>query len=203
MGVGKTTVCQQLKQDLQNSVFIDGDWCWDWDASPFQVTGETKAMVIDNICHLLNNFLRCSVYKNIIFCWVMHEQRIINSIIEKLDTKNCTVHCISLIVNEKCLQDRLSNDIEKGIRTADILEKRLFSDSAVPKSPGQKQILFRYLFYIIPITCYYSVQICRNPSGKNRQKKNRAGLKASFDPGGSGTPHRRICGRVYVQFQRH
>ena len=155
MGVGKTTVCQQLKRDLQNSVFLDGDWCWD--ASPFQITDETKAMVIDNICHLLNNFLKCSVYKNIIFCWVMHEQNIINSIIEKLDTKNCTVHCISLIVNEKCLQDRLSNDIEKGIRTADILEKRLFSDSAVPKSPGQKQILFRYLFYIIPITCYYSV----------------------------------------------
>ena len=40
MGVGKTTVCQQLKQDLQNSVFIDGDWCWD--ASPFQVTDETN-----------------------------------------------------------------------------------------------------------------------------------------------------------------
>lgn len=55
----------------------------------------------------------------------MHEQRIINSIIEKLDTKNCTVHCISLIVNEKCLQDRLSNDIEKGIRTADILERNI------------------------------------------------------------------------------
>ncbi|MDY4708570.1 MAG: hypothetical protein SO390_09445, partial [Candidatus Treponema excrementipullorum] len=79
----------------------------------------------DNICHLLNNFLKCSVYENIIFCWVMHEQRIINSIIEKLDTKNCTVHCISLIVNEKCLRDRLSNDIEKGLRTADILERSI------------------------------------------------------------------------------
>ena len=79
MGVGKTTVCQQLKQDLQNSVFLDGDWCWD--ASPFQVTDETKALVMDNICHLLNNFLKCSAYENIIFCWVMHEQNIINSIL--------------------------------------------------------------------------------------------------------------------------
>lgn len=50
MGVGKTAVCQQLKQDLQNSVFLDGDWCWD--ASPFQVTDETKAIVIDNICQM-------------------------------------------------------------------------------------------------------------------------------------------------------
>ena len=29
MGVGKTTVCQLLKHDLPNSVFLDGDWCWD------------------------------------------------------------------------------------------------------------------------------------------------------------------------------
>ena len=29
MGVGKTTVCQQLKQTLPYSVFLDGDWCWD------------------------------------------------------------------------------------------------------------------------------------------------------------------------------
>ena len=56
MGVGKTTVCQLLKQDLPNSVFLDGDWCWD--ASPFQVTDETKAMVTNNICYLLNNFLK-------------------------------------------------------------------------------------------------------------------------------------------------
>ena len=44
MGVGKTTVSQQLKKDLANSVFLDGDWCWD--ADPFQVTDETKEMVM-------------------------------------------------------------------------------------------------------------------------------------------------------------
>ncbi len=121
MGVGKTTVCQRLKRDLRNSVFLDGDWCWD--ASPFQVTVETKEMVIDNICHLLNNFLKCSVYENIIFCWVMHEQHIINSIIEKLDTKDCAVKCISLVTNEKNLRNRLSKDVETGIRIADVIER--------------------------------------------------------------------------------
>ena len=89
MGAGKTAVSQQLKKDLPNSVFLDGDWCWD--SSPFQVTEETKKIVIDNICHLLNNFLSCSVYENIIFCWVMHEQAIIDSIIENLDITNCDV----------------------------------------------------------------------------------------------------------------
>ena len=106
MGVGKTTVCQQLKRDLPNSVFLDGDWCWD--ANPFQVTDETKAMVTNNICYLLNNFLNCSAYENIIFCWVMHEQRIIDSILKKLDTQSLfirykrdafylTVLCIQLL----------------------------------------------------------------------------------------------------------
>ncbi len=121
MGVGKTTVSQQLKTDLPNSVFLDGDWCWD--ASPFQVTGETKTMVIDNICYLLNNFLKCSVYENIIFCWVMHDQSIINSIIEKLDVQNCDVKCISLVANENSLRNRLSIDVDKGIRAADVIER--------------------------------------------------------------------------------
>jgi len=123
MGVGKTTVCQQLKRDLQNSVFLDGDWCWD--ASPFQVTDETKVMVTNNICYLLNNFLKCSAYENIIFCWVMHEQSIINSILEKLDTQNCEVKSISLVADEKTLRERLSMDVERGIRSKDIIERSI------------------------------------------------------------------------------
>ena len=121
MGVGKTTVSQQLKQDLPNSIFLDGDWCWD--ASPFQVTEETKAMVTDNICYLLNNFLHCSAYENVIFCWVMHQQAIIDSIVEKLDTQNCDVKCISLIADESNLRKRLTKDVEKAIRAEDVIER--------------------------------------------------------------------------------
>lgn len=121
MGVGKTTVCQQLKRDLPNSVFLDGDWCWD--ADPFQVTDETKAMVLDNICYVLNNFLNCSVYETVIFCWVLHEQSIFDAILEKLDTKDCAVKCISLTADEKHLRDRLSRDVEKGIRNAEVIDR--------------------------------------------------------------------------------
>ena len=121
MGVGKTAVSQQLKSDLPNSVFLDGDWCWD--ASPLQVTNETKAMVTDNICYLLKNFLHCSAYENVIFCWVMHQQSIIDSILEKLDTQNCEVKCISLVSNEKTLCERLSMDVERGIRSKDVIER--------------------------------------------------------------------------------
>ena len=123
MGVGKTAVSQQLKLDLPNSVFLDGDWCWD--ASPFQVTDETKAMVTDNICYLLNNFLHCSAYDNVIFCWVMHQQSVIEAIIEKLDIKNCAVKCISLIVDEINLRKRITEDVKIGIRSEDVIERSI------------------------------------------------------------------------------
>lgn len=123
MGVGKTAVSQQLKIDLPNSVFLDGDWCWD--ASPFQVTEETKTMVTGNICYLLNNFLHCSAYENIIFCWVMHEQFIIDSIVERLNTENCNVKCISLITDEATLRKRLEADVNVGIRTEDVIKRSI------------------------------------------------------------------------------
>ena len=123
MGVGKTAVSKQLQKDLPNSVFLDGDWCWD--AHPFQVTEETKAMVIDNICHVLNNFLACSAYENIIFCWVMHVQNIIDTILNNLHTENVRIRCISLLVDETALRNRISKDVERGIRTVDVLERSL------------------------------------------------------------------------------
>ena len=121
MGVGKTTVCQKLKKMLDNSVFLDGDWCWD--ADPFVVTDETKAMVMDNIHHTLNNFIKCSAYQNIIFCWVMHMQSIIDDVINGLEKDNCRIVSVSLMAAEENIRDRLGKDIKNGIRTEDVLER--------------------------------------------------------------------------------
>lgn len=123
MGVGKTAVSQQLKLQLHNSVFLDGDWCWD--AHPFQVTEETKAMVLDNICAVLNNFLQCSAYENVIFCWVMHEQSIIDTILSRLNTADCRVVTVSLLCSETELLRRLHRDIAAGIRTEDVVARSL------------------------------------------------------------------------------
>jgi len=123
MGVGKTTVCQILKRKLKNSVFLDGDWCWD--SEPFQVTEETKEMVLQNICFLLNQFLHCSAYENVIFCWVMHEQKIIDTIVENIDTKECEIKLISLLCDEDILTERLRKDIAAGLRAEEIIEKSI------------------------------------------------------------------------------
>lgn len=119
MGVGKTTISNLIKGKLKNCVFLDGDWCWNM--HPFQVTEETKQMVIENICFLLNNFIKCSAYENIVFCWIMHEQAIIDDIVSRLDTTSCKVHSISLICSEQALRTRLRKDVDAGIRTEDVI----------------------------------------------------------------------------------
>lgn len=123
MGVGKTSVSQCLKRELPNAVFLDGDWCWD--ADPFLVTEETKEMVIDNICYLLNHFIQCSAYENIIFCWVMHEQSIIDTILNKLKITDCVVKVVSLMANEETLTKRIMKDVDSGSRGTDVLERSI------------------------------------------------------------------------------
>ena len=123
MGVGKTAVRQCLKRMLPNSVFLDGDWCWD--ADPFQVTPETKRMVLDNIVYLLNSFLHCSAYENVLFCWVMHEQAIIDTILGALPLYEsyAEVHAVSLVASEEALSERIARDVETGLRDAGAIER--------------------------------------------------------------------------------
>lgn len=123
MGVGKTETCNQLKHKLHNAVFLDGDWCWN--ADPFQVTDETKKMVLDNISYLLNKFIHCTAYQNIIFCWVMHEQSIIDSILSRIETKNCYVKQISLVCNAEELTKRLQSDIDAELRNTEIISRSI------------------------------------------------------------------------------
>lgn len=123
MGVGKTTVCQVMKGQLPNSVFLDGDWCWD--ASPFQVTPETKAMVMDNICHTLNNFLACSAYENVIFGWVMDRQSILDELKSRLTLTGVEVHALSLVCTPGQLEERLEKDVARGLREPDVVARSL------------------------------------------------------------------------------
>ena len=123
MGMGKTAACRELQRRLGRSVFLDGDWCWD--ADPFQVTEETKAMVVENICFLLNNFLRCTAYENVVFCWVLHQQAILDDLLSRLDTGGCEVRTVSLVCTPEALAARIEKDIQAGLRMPDALERSL------------------------------------------------------------------------------
>ncbi len=86
---------------------------------------EEELMVMENICFLLNQFIRCSAYENIIFCWVMHEQGIIDEIISKLETEDCQIYTISLICDVDVLKKRLQKDIDAGIRSEDVIQRSI------------------------------------------------------------------------------
>ena len=121
MGVGKTTTCRILRDRLDKCVFLDGDWCWDM--HPFTVNEETKAVVMDNICHMLNNFVHCSAFEHIVFCWVMHDQSIIEEILRRVDTQGCKVVVVSLVCTENALRERLIRDVTAGKRTPDVIAR--------------------------------------------------------------------------------
>ena len=110
-----------LKTKLDKSVFLDGDWCWNM--HPFVVNKETKKLVLNNICALLNNDIKCNAFENIIFCWVMHEQSIIDDLLSRLDLKDVKVIAISLVCQKEALEKRIQKDIDQGIRKPDVLAR--------------------------------------------------------------------------------
>ena len=121
MGVGKSTVAKMLLHALPGCVWLDGDWCWN--ASPFNVNERTKEVVVDNICHCLNNFISCGEYENIILSWVMHEQSIIDCILSRLNLDGVSVTCITLTCSEEQLVKRLEKDIAEGLRAPDVIDR--------------------------------------------------------------------------------
>ena len=123
MGVGKSTVSQLLLKRLDNCVFLDGDWCWMM--NPFTVNDETKHIVLDNITHCINNFIHSTTYQNIILCWVIPSQDILNNLLNQIDTNHVHVYPITLICSEDKLVERIQKDIDKGIRDEDVIERAI------------------------------------------------------------------------------
>jgi broad-specificity NMP kinase len=121
MGVGKSTVCKILLDKLKPGIYLDGDWCWNM--NPFIISEENKAMVLDNITHLLKNYLHNSSYKYIVFCWVIHQEDILNQILEPLTDLDFELYKISLVCSETTLRKRLEKDIQNGMRTVDVINR--------------------------------------------------------------------------------
>ncbi len=123
MGIGKSSVSQRLKKMLPRAVLLDGDWCWD--ADPFAVNDETKAMVIRNIAYLLSSFLNCNMYENVVFCWVMNEPDTFEMISTKIAAANYSTYRFSLISTPEELKVRVGKDVLAGIRSTMDYEKSL------------------------------------------------------------------------------
>ena len=123
MGVGKTTTALALRDKLPDCAFLDGDWCWDM--HPFRVTEVTKRVVLDNICHALNNFLTCGAFENVVFCWVMHQKEILAEILGRLRTEGWEVLAVALTCSPEALKERHARDVAAGRRDEESIHRAL------------------------------------------------------------------------------
>lgn len=123
MGVGKTTVSKLLQSKLDNCVMLDGDWVWY--TSPWILNEETRAIAIDNDVDCLNRFINSTTYQNIIFCWVLHDNSIIDGITKRLNMDKVNFFNFSLVTTEEELVKRLRIDINNGIRSEIVIKRSL------------------------------------------------------------------------------
>ena len=114
MGVGKTTTCKILLELLPKCVFLDGDWCWY--ANPWKVTIETETMAMRNMSYVLNSYLECSEYDNIIFGWVLHKEGMTENVLSMLKETQYNLTRFSLLCSESALISRLQKDVDNGVR---------------------------------------------------------------------------------------
>lgn len=150
MGVGKTTAARELNRLCPRSVLLDGDWCWQM--NPFVVNDETKAMVLDNITHLIGNFLRCSQIDLVILSWVMDRREIGDELLSRLEGIPFRAVRVSLVCREEELVRRLERDVAAGIRQPDVIPRSrerlplffqngsrlLFTDGITPLETAQR-----------------------------------------------------------------
>lgn len=122
MGVGKTTVSRRLQTKLNNTVYLDGDWCWF--TAPWILNQETRETALKNIVFMLNNFIDVKSYDNIIFSWILHSDETINSITSKLKMDDVEFYNISLISTKEALVKRLRKDLDSGIRKEEVVISR-------------------------------------------------------------------------------
>ena len=113
-GVGKSKVAHELLRLVKNSIWLDGDDLWRM--QPFVVNEAMTNMVERNIQFVLRSFLKAG-FMHVFFTWVLHDQAIIDRILEGLDDERFQFSMFTLVCDKRTLLTRLSQDSE---RTTDV-----------------------------------------------------------------------------------
>jgi broad-specificity NMP kinase len=126
-GIGKSSTCKELTNQLVNSVWLDGDWCWMM--NPFIVNEENKRMVEDNITYLLRSFLKNSSFEYVVFNWVIPKEFIFELILDRLLGLEYKLYKYSLVCNEETLKSRMKQDLRTEERIhASIRDLNLYNE---------------------------------------------------------------------------
>lgn len=120
MGVGKSTLVKNLYKQIDNSVWLDGDWCWLM--NPWNITEENKAMAMKNIHFILNQYLQNSMFEYIFFTWVIHKESIFEEILGGLSSSDFDLMKVTITCSEEDLKTRMvidrrrMSDIEHSVK---------------------------------------------------------------------------------------
>ena len=134
-GVGKTTTCMELREILPKNVFLDGDWCWY--SNPFIVTDETKKLFETNLSFLLNSFIACSEFENIILSICTRHENLIQERIDSLDMTNTVARQFILQCPKETRIKRIKDDSSMRKRRSDIFDNPKW-ETAFDHMPTQK-----------------------------------------------------------------
>ena len=121
MGAGKTATARALQKIVPPCVFADGDNFWDM--NPFTVNETSEKLVLANISAALSGFIESGLFENIIFCWVMHEEDIVKTILSRIPAEKCRFFLFTLTADKKTLRERLARDAECGKRSGGIFAR--------------------------------------------------------------------------------
>lgn len=105
MGVGKTSICKELNKKLLNSAWLDGDWCMMM--NPMNFTEINQKMFLDNIYHLLNNYLSNPSFEYVLFSWVIPREEMMNYLIKKLSDNCFELVRLTLLCEDNKLKERM------------------------------------------------------------------------------------------------
>ena len=125
MGVGKTTVGKYIADTNPGTAFIDGDWCMD--IHPFVGNQETRAMAADNILHMIDNYRKCSVCKQIVLVWLMDDLQVLQRIKDGVSQMGLETRSVTFVCDQEHLITRWKNDEKCEWRTEEWLNVSLAS----------------------------------------------------------------------------
>ena len=128
MGVGKTTVGRYIADACAGTAFIDGDWCMD--IHPFVGNSETRAMAVDNILHMIDNYRKCSACKQIVLVWLMDDEQTYRRIRQGIEQMQLELRSVTLVCDREHLISRWKNDDRCEWRTEEWLAVSLNSLSS-------------------------------------------------------------------------
>ena len=108
MGIGKTTVGTYIADSNPGTAFIDGDWCMD--IHPFVGNIETRNMAVNNILHMIGNYMDCSVCKMIVVAWLMDDEQVHQKLLNGIRDMGLDVKDVTLVCDEVQLRKQWEED---------------------------------------------------------------------------------------------